>query len=119
MSKMYKNPKYETTTLEVNESYVGEAIEDKVARIMNNKEGITDGAPLIYSERSEGIAPEFDIRTDRFEIAVEAMDKVSKSHVAARANKGKVVKMEEKEAKKEPKTETGGDGGAEPTQGTK
>jgi len=83
---MYKKIKANSTTLKVNSSYQGETIEQKVNRIVNNKEPITDGAPIIYQERKEGVNPAYDIRTDRFEIAVEAMDKVSGSHKARREN---------------------------------
>jgi len=83
---MYKKIKASNTTLKVNSSYEGETIEQKVHRIVNNKEPITDGAPIIYQERKEGVNPAYDIRTDRFEIAVEAMDKVAGSHKAKREN---------------------------------
>jgi len=33
----------------------GETIEQKLVRIMNNKEPIKDGAPLIYTERKDGV----------------------------------------------------------------
>lgn len=72
------------TTLSVNESYDGETIEHKVHRIMNNGEAITDGAPLIYTERKDGVRPEYNIRTDRWEIANEAMNKVHKTEIAKR-----------------------------------
>ena len=60
-------------------SYVAETIEQKVRRIVNNKEPIKDGSPLIYQEKKDGVQPEFDIRTDRFEIAIDAMDKINQS----------------------------------------
>lgn len=56
-----------------------EAIEDKVARIVENNEPITDGAPLVYTKRSEGVKPEYDIRTDKWEIAQEKMQKVTEA----------------------------------------
>lgn len=68
----------------MNESYQGERIEQKIQRITNNKEPIKDGAPLIYTDRSEGVKEAYDIRTDRWEVAVDAMDKVSKTHLAKR-----------------------------------
>ena len=68
----------------------GESIETKVNRIVNNKEPIKDGAPLIYTERKEGVRQSTNIRTDRFEVAVEAMDKVSKSYKARREEKAKI-----------------------------
>lgn len=67
-----------TAVIELNNSYAGETIEEKVRRILNNGEPISDSAPLIYHERKEGLDPKCDIRTDRFDIALEATDKVAK-----------------------------------------
>ncbi|MEM1986717.1 MAG: hypothetical protein QXQ24_08275 [Nitrososphaeria archaeon] len=64
--------------------YEGESIETKVNRILINKEPITDGAPLIYTKRQDGVLPGYNIRTDRFEVAIDAMDKVSKSKLSKR-----------------------------------
>ncbi|AXH75283.1 MAG: hypothetical protein [Microviridae sp.] len=105
---MYKQNKQEKTQLSVNTSYQGEPIENKIRRIVNNKEAITDGAPLIYTDRKDGVRPETDIRTDRFEIAVEAMDKVSRAQIAKRENKPKTIGEEAKEGMKKE-----GDGKAE------
>ena len=33
--------------------------------------------PTIYTEKKDGVLPEYDIRTDRFEVAIEAMDKIN------------------------------------------
>ena len=59
------------------ETYQGESIERKVQRIVNENEPIEDGAPIIFQERADGVKPEFNIRTDRWDVAIEAMDKVS------------------------------------------
>lgn len=53
----------------------GERIEEKVARLFEENQPINDGAPLIYTERKDGVLPAYDIRTDRFAIAQEAMEK--------------------------------------------
>lgn len=81
---MYNKRKANKTKLSQNKSYKGETIEMKINRIVNNKEPIKDGAPIIYTDRKNGVQPQYDIRTDRFEIAIEAMDKVTKSHLAKR-----------------------------------
>ena len=91
----------------VNTSIEGETIEMKVERITVNREPISDGAPMIYTERKEGVLAGYDIRTDRFEIAIEAMDKVSKTNQAKREERGKVIDIN--------KSENVGD---EPTQAT-
>lgn len=86
MKTFYKNLfiSKNNTSLDINNSIEGEYIEAKMRRIVNNNEPITDGAPLIYTDRKDGIKAEFDIRTDRFEIAQNAMDYVSKTNLARR-----------------------------------
>jgi hypothetical protein len=93
---MYKTPIFSKTNIKRNESTEGETIEQKVQRVTVNKEPIKDGAPLIYTERKEGVKASHNIRTDRFEIAVEAMDVVSKTVRAKREEKPvmKIVKDE-------------------------
>lgn len=111
---MYNNKKYKpaTTSINVNKSYEGERIEEKIQRIVNNKEPITDGAPLIYQERKDGVMAEYNPRTDKWEIAVDAMTKVQKSKVAKREERLKLAdeakQNMDKEAKSETKNETGG-----------
>lgn len=90
---MYKKNPVIKSELKGVKSYFGESIGMKVRRILSNKEPITDGAPLIYTERKDGVQPSYNIRTDRFEVAVDAMDKVSKSYVAKR--QGKVVDLKD------------------------
>ena len=62
-----------------NETYEGESIEKKCARMIENNEPITDGAPLVYTERADGVRPEFNVRTDKWDIAQESMEKVSEA----------------------------------------
>lgn len=64
----------------------GEYIEEKVRRITENGEPIEDGAPIIFTERKDGINPAYNIRTDRWDIAQEAMDQVGQ-------NKSKIIAM--------------------------
>lgn len=73
------------TLFRINNSVQGETIEQKIDRIMTTKEPITDGAPLIYTDRRDGVQPDYDIRTDRFEHAIDGMDKVTRSKLAKRA----------------------------------
>lgn len=86
------------TLIHRNVSTEGETIEMKIERIMSNKEPIQDGAPLIYTEREDGVLPAYDIRTDRFDIAIDAMDRVTKSTYAKRDEIAK-AKADEKAAK--------------------
>lgn len=87
-----KNQIKNNSKLNVNTSYEAEPIEAKVRRIINNGEPITDGSPLIYTERKDGVLPGYNIRTDRWETALDAMEGVNKAHIAKR--EGKLVQME-------------------------
>ncbi|AXH75299.1 MAG: hypothetical protein [Microviridae sp.] len=107
---MYKKPVYYRTSL-IGKTIEGETIEDKVNRLINDKEPIKDGAPLIFTERSQGVGAGYNIRTDRWEIAVEAMDRVIKMKNAKKEDIAKVP--EKKEEGKEAKVIDMKDGKAE------
>lgn len=87
---MYKINRYTNTSIKLNQALEGETIEQKIERIVTNKEPITDGAPLVYTDRKDGVLAGYNIRTDRFEVAVEAMDVVSKSIQAKREHKAQM-----------------------------
>jgi hypothetical protein len=96
----YNYQKSSKTCIRYNESYQGETIEQKIERITNNQEPIKDGAPLIYTDRKDGVQAGYNIRTDRFEVAIEAMDKVQAAKIAQRENRAqmKIVKDGETES---------------------
>ena len=75
-----------TYNLKSVETYEGETIETKVARIVQEKAPITDGAPIIYTDREQGVLPAYNVRTDRWEIAENAMDKVNAAKFTKRDN---------------------------------
>lgn len=83
--------------LQVNDCVEGERIETMIERITELNEPIKDGAPLIYTDRKEGVQPEYDIRTDRWEVAIDGMDIVSKTNLAIRENY-----IQERDGKPEP-----------------
>lgn len=77
------------------EIYEAETIEEKVRRIVDEKEPIEDGAPIIFQPRGEGVRPEFDIRTDRWAVAIAAMDKVSTDQLSKYTKTQESPKVEE------------------------
>lgn len=88
--KLIEKRKYLKTGFEV-ETYEGELLEDKVKRITENNEPISDGAPLVYTKRADGVRPEYNVRTDKWDVAIETMDKVSqakKNKIKENMNKG-------------------------------
>ena len=72
----------------------GESIENKVRRITENNEPITDGAPIIYTNRDDGVLPAYNIRTDRWDVAQQAMDAVNQANLAKSKNYGQIEKQE-------------------------
>lgn len=75
----YSYPRKNNGRLQSIEIYEGESIETKCARVLQNNEPITDTAPIIYTAKEDGVLPAYNIRTDRFDIAMDAYDKISRS----------------------------------------
>lgn len=70
--------------LKVNKSTQEEPRQYKLKRAMISGEPIEGAAPTIYTERADGVKPEYDIRADTWEIARDAMNALSKSKIAKR-----------------------------------
>lgn len=62
-------------------TYQAEPREVKLRKIISGESNsMEDGVfPTIYTEKKDGVQPEFDIRTDRFEVAIDAIDKINQS----------------------------------------
>lgn len=74
-----------------NLTYEAEPREVKLRKIISGESSsMEDGVfPTIYTEKRDGVLPEYDIRTDRFEVAIDAMDKINQSTASQIAkNKG-------------------------------
>lgn len=84
---------------------IGESIEEKVRRITENGEPITDGAQTLYTERSNGVMPEYNPRTDTFDLGLDAMTSISKGKLNERMQRMKVIKGDEKEGEDSTGTE--------------
>lgn len=73
-------------------TYQAEPREVKLRKIISGESSnMEDGVfPIIYTEKKDGVLPEYDIRTDRFEVAIDAIDKINQSMANQIAkNKGK------------------------------
>lgn len=66
---------------EPNLTYQADPREVKLRKIISGEaNNMEDGVfPTIYTEKKDGVQPEFDIRTDRFEVAIDAIDKINQS----------------------------------------
>lgn len=98
MKNTYKQIPIRKSTLGSVKMNEGITIENMVARFMNNQTDIERTQPLLYTERKEGVKAGYDIRSDRFDIAIDAMDKSAKSMTAKREDKLRVVKEEDGKA---------------------
>lgn len=56
-------------------STIGESIEEKIRKARTQGVKIDSVAPVIYTAKKEGVKPEYDVRTDRQEIALDAINK--------------------------------------------
>lgn len=101
--------------LHINEAFKGKTLEAELKEYLEQGQGMDDVKRMhepIYTKRADGVIPEYNIRTNRWDIAQNAMDKVNESKKAraeARSNK--------KNAQEAPKTEGvagGGKNGASP-----
>lgn len=79
--------------------YEGESVEMQLERVIIGNEVIEfGGKETVYSERKDGVIPQMNIRTDKFEIAQEAMDARERQREARQIdfmNKEKLAKNPE------------------------
>ena len=68
----------------------GLSLEEQIREALAGNEPIEANAPMIYTDRADEVQPEYDIRTDRFDLALEATDKFSKSQRASTDRKSVV-----------------------------
>ena len=79
---MQKGIKMHRTTIHTNFLEAGESIEEKMRRVTQTNEPIDNTAPITYTERKDGVRPEYDFHTDKWEYAQNAMGKVTKTKIA-------------------------------------
>lgn len=81
-----------------NLTYEAEPREVKLRKIISGEaSNMEDGVfPTIYTEKKDGVQPEYDIRTDRFEVAIDAIDKINQSAASQIAkNKGETESVKD------------------------
>lgn len=75
---------YPKTQIETQVCREGKSIEEQMRQALTNKEPIVATAKLTYNDRKDGVLPQHDIRTDRFELATLATDKIHATKAAER-----------------------------------
>lgn len=99
---MYNYKKPLPTSLRVNKWEIGENMEAKIRRIIANKEQVKDNVELMYSDVTTGVPPQFNIRSDKFETAINALDDNAKKAAMQTQSVGALAKVNmEKEAQGE------------------
>lgn len=84
---MRRVKKIKKTVLEVCDCYEGKTLEQQIQRVMERKEQPEARDQMIYTERKDGVLPQHDIRTDRWDVALDATNKVAKSYRARREDR--------------------------------
>lgn len=96
MRRTYRQNKYDKTQVRSVIMTEGMTMEEQIGKILDNQMDV-DEKQVIYTERKDGVVAGLDIRTDRFDIALEAMDKGAKSMINKRISKLEIIKEEEEE----------------------
>lgn len=74
--------KFRGTSIKTNEAYTGEPLYIQLRIATKTKNPIKMDAPIIYTDKKEGVKPQYDIRTDKWEIAQNAMNYVNATEIA-------------------------------------
>lgn len=61
----------------IKETEIGETLIKKIRRILDENEPLTDGAPIIYTPKQAGVRDDCNVRTDKWTLAMSAMDRVN------------------------------------------
>ena len=78
MKNHYKTIKNNNSIkMECTEGFEAESLEDKVRRVTETNEPVEAISPMIYTERKDGVKPEYNIRADKWDIAQSAMDTIA------------------------------------------
>ena len=73
---------FKKTNFDINESVEGQSIEEKMRETTMNGQPIESAAPLLYTDKRDGVLPQYDIRTDRWDIALQTTDKITRTQIA-------------------------------------
>ena len=57
------------------------SIEEKIRRLTENKEPIEEALPIVYTPSNEGVLPAYNIRADKWDIAIDAMNKITEDKI--------------------------------------
>lgn len=95
---MFRKPIFETSNLIGVELYEDDCLTDKMKKIKTEGGQVETGAETIYTNKTDGVMPAHDIRTDRMEIAQNTIQKAqnAKRDAKMKQEAEKVAKAQEK-----------------------
>ena len=73
--------------IQINKSTPCLTIEQRLRDMKENNEPISDRAQIIFTERKDGVKPEYDIRTDKFDTMLERITQATDKMRDIRAKK--------------------------------
>lgn len=85
MKKPTWKPKHGNIALE--NTYEAEGLEIKLRKMMDNKEPIPEDWVTTYTEKSKGVEPQYNPRTDRWDIAMQTIGKIRYAESAEEAKR--------------------------------
>lgn len=81
----------------------GESLMNKLRKMTTEQDVPEEVLPIIYTDKANGVLPAYNIRTDRFEIGREAMEKIKSTEKKKRSEqKAVTVKKDESEKQENP-----------------
>lgn len=86
----------------------GETLIKKIQRILDENEPLTDGAPMIYTPKQAGVRDDCNIRTDKWTLAMDAMDRVNNYKLNEYLKKGETEASKTAESSKTAEGQTDG-----------
>lgn len=88
-----------TGQLKINDTYEGESIEQQIAKRMEGGDIDIGGKQQVYTERKDGVLPITNIRSDRFDMAMMAIDAVERTRISKRDAMNDTREKDAKEGK--------------------
>lgn len=79
----------------------GETLIKKIQRILDENEPLTDGAPMIYTPKQAGVRDDCNVRTDKWALAMDAMDRVNNYKLNEYLKKGEAEAPKKEEGQPE------------------
>lgn len=90
---MFRKQQYDKGTQISEKEIEGISIERKVETMIANKEPIEAGAAeMIYMDKGSGVLNSTNIRTDKWDVALDAMTQIAEGRMKQRENKLKAIK---------------------------